>query len=44
MDLLNAPAEIVDLLVQRMQERAAEQEKQERQSRLRDKLRKSMGR
>lgn len=44
MDLLNAPVEVVDLLVQRLEERAAEQEKRDRQARLKDKLRQSMGR
>lgn len=44
MDLLCAPIEVVDLLAQRLEERAAEQEKRDRQTRLRDKLRQSMGR
>lgn len=44
LDLLNAPVEVVDLLVQRLEERAAEQEKRDRQARLKDKLRQSMGR
>jgi hypothetical protein len=44
MDLLLAPVEIVDALVLRMEQRAEEQQKRERQTRLRDKLRQSMGR
>lgn len=44
MDLLLAPRDVVDALVHRMQERAEEQEKRDRQARLKDKLRNSMGR
>lgn len=44
MDLLLAPREVVDALVWRLQERAEENEKRDRQARLKDKLRKSMGR
>lgn len=43
-DLLAAPPAVFDAIVDLLREQSEEQEKQQRESRLKDKLRKQMGR